>query len=128
MCNLTKEFKLCSCDGDKLSSDEIGWILRRKNESKEIEKIMGKPAIYRLTTKEQETKTAIAKELNTKNCFDFDYTPQEDDFLKIRLETPKGQWYAFRFLKGAWTEDTSTNFDHWRLQLDPFGDGKIIIQ
>lgn len=125
MCDLTKEFKLCSCDGANLSPSEIGWILRRKNEQKEIRLIQGKPAIQKLSENETQLKTAITQQLNERNCFDFEYTPQTDDFLTIKTTEPQTIWFAFRYQQGEWKEDDSTEFSHWRMQLEAYQEGKI---
>jgi len=31
MCDLTQEFKLCSCDAEQLPIEKIDWILHRYN-------------------------------------------------------------------------------------------------
>lgn len=123
MCDLTKEFKLCSCDGDKLAANEIGWILYRRNVDKTVDIIRGKPFIYQLSSKEENIKTLVGQQLNSKNCFDFEYKPKEDDFLKIRIKKGKTQWYAFRFLGATWHEDKSISFDSWRQQLEKLKEG-----
>lgn len=125
MCDLTKEFILCSCGGEQLPADKIGWILQRRNSQMEIEYVKGDPAQNILTSGEKHTKTTIAQRLNSSNCFDFEYTPKEDDFLQIRTGTGKFNWYAFRFVKGKWQEDSSTSFDDWRMQMEEFEKGKI---
>lgn len=124
MCDLSKGFKLCSCDGDKLSTKEIGWILRRKNENKEVQHIKGKPFIPIMSLDEKQLKTAVVQALNEQNCFDFEYQPQEDDFLKIKTKR-ENIWFAFRYKKGRWQEDDSTKFNSWRQQLEQYKTGII---
>jgi hypothetical protein len=126
MCDLSKGFKLCSCDGDKLSPEEIGWILKRRDKDKKISRIMGKPFIYRMNLSEQELKTQTAQQLNERNCFDFEYAPQEDDFLRIK-GGDNNFWMAFRYQKGLWNEDTSTSFSGWRQQLGNHKEGIIEV-
>lgn len=120
-----KNFALCSCNGEKLPFEAIGWILQRKNPQKEIEYVKGEPAQNILTSSEKNTKMEIAQKLNASNCFDFEYQPQEDDFLQIRTGQGKFTWYAYRFVKGKWQEDNSTSFDAWRMELEDYEQGKI---
>lgn len=124
MCDLSQGFKLCSCDGDQLSPDEIGWVLKRRDRNKKIIKIMGKPFIYQMNLNERQIKTNTAQELNARNCFDFEYIPQEDDFLQIK-GGDNNFWMAFRYQKGHWQEDTSTKFNTWRQQLEKYKEGII---
>lgn len=122
MCDLSQGFKLCSCDGDKLSPNEIGWVLKRRNPDKQFDRIMGKPFIYQMNLSEQQLKSNTAKQLNDRNCFDFDYQAQEDDFLTIKAGKDNF-WMAFRYQKGLWQEDDSTKFNTWRQQLEQFNEG-----
>lgn len=124
MCDLSNGFKLCSCDGDQLKPEEIGWTLRRKDENKEIQNIRGKPFVPKFDLDEQQLKTTVAQALNERNCFDFEYQPQEDDFLSIRTKR-ENIWFAFRYKKGRWQEDNSTKFNSWRQQLEQYKVGIV---
>ncbi|WMX13849.1 MULTISPECIES: hypothetical protein [unclassified Aureispira] len=124
MCNLNQGFKLCSCDSDQLTPDEIGWILERKNAVKQASSLRGKPFIYKMNQSEQALKSEVVQQLNQRNCFDFDYQPQEDDFLRIR-GNKKSFWMAFRYQQGRWEEDESTKFNRWRQQLENYNKGII---
>jgi hypothetical protein len=124
MCDLSQGFKLCSCDGDKLAASEIGWILKRRDKHKEVSSIRGKPFIYRMNLSEKQIKSETVQQLNQRNCFDFEYQAQEDDFLQIK--TGKNDfWMAFRYQKGLWLEDDSTKFDTWRQQLETHEEGVV---
>lgn len=124
MCNLSKGFKLCSCDGDKLAASEIGWVLKRRDNNKEISSIRGKPFIYQMNLSEKQLKAHTVQQLNERNCFDFEYQPQEDDFLTIKAGE-NNFWMAFRYQKGLWQEDESTKFNTWRQQLDHYKKGIV---
>jgi hypothetical protein len=124
MCDLSQGFKLCSCDGDKLAASEIGWILKRRDQHKKVSSIRGKPFIYRMNLSEKQIKSETVQQLNQRNCFDFEYQAQEDDFLKIK--TGKNDfWMAFRYQKGLWLADDSTKFDTWRQQLETHEEGVV---
>lgn len=124
MCDLSQGFKLCSCEGDQLAAPEIGWVLRRRDEHKKISSIRGKPFIYQMKLSEKQLKSSTLQELNKRNCFDFDYQAQEDDFLKIKAGE-NNFWMAFRYQKGLWQEDDSTQFNTWRQQLKFHKEGII---
>lgn len=124
MCDLSQGFKLCSCDGDKLTNQEIGWVLQRRDPRKKICRIMGKPFVYQMNTSEKQLKSKTLQALNQRNCFDFDYQPQEDDFLKIK-SSAYDLWMAFRYQKGLWQADSSTKFNAWRQQLEKHQKGSI---
>ncbi|MCP4437711.1 MAG: hypothetical protein GY810_02100 [Aureispira sp.] len=123
MCDLTKGFKLCSCDGEQLKQEDIGWVLQRLDASKEIAYRIGSVAIHHLDEKEETLRNNIEEQLNTQNCFDFNFQPKQDDRLQIKYSAH--QWFAYRYKEGQWQIDTSTSFDGWRSQLEPFKDGKL---
>ena len=125
MCDFNNDFKLCTCSGEKLKEDEIGWYLQRKNKKLPIQYRRGRVAIPRFSNEEQSIKETILKQLQAGNCFDFDYQAQEDDFLKIKLDADNFLWGAFRFVDGCWTDDNSTSLDGWRSQLVDYDKGKI---
>ena len=121
MC-LGDEFKLCSCDADKLSEDEIGWVLERidqtivrpRNEKK------GKCRAPPSSTAQQ---LSVVEELNSRNCFDFELCSDASYLLKVRLPD-SNTWHRFtRFPSsspdgaGVWQHDRSTGFAGWRAQL-----------
>ncbi|CAA6809794.1 MAG: Unknown protein [uncultured Aureispira sp.] len=124
MCTLSQGFKLCSCDGDKLATTEIGWILKRRDQHKKISAIKGKPFVYQMNTSEKQLKAETVQALNQRNCFDFDYQPKEDDFLQIKTGE-NNLWLAFRYQKGLWKADSSTKFSSWRQQLEMQEEGFV---
>ena len=84
----------------------------------------------RYSGKETEVKNQVLAELNQRNCFDFNFTPQKDDFLKLRVSmgidgpaSPK--WFHFRFQMGKWYEDKTSSLARWKTQLEPYKDGII---
>lgn len=123
MCDLSKEFKLCSCDETQLKDIEIGWKLSRLNSEKPLVHRRGRAALVHYTDSEANLRTKIEADLNNKNCFDFDFQAQEDDRLSIKYQEHK--WFAYRFRKGTWRQDNSTSLEAWRSQLEPYQDGKL---
>jgi len=124
MCDLSQGFKLCSCDADKLATSEIGWVLKRRDQHKNVPTIKGKPFVYQMNLNEKQLKANTVQQLNQRNCFDFDYKPQEDDFLNIKAGE-NNFWMTFRYQNGRWHEDTSTKFSSWRQQLGRLQEGII---
>lgn len=122
-----KEFILCSCNGENLPQDQIGWTLERRDANRPLQMIMGMPAMVFFNSQEENTKNIILNLLNSKNCFDFEYKPKEDDFLQIRTGNGQFKWFSYRFVEGKWTNDNSTSFDTWRTQLFKFEKGKTSI-
>lgn len=125
MCEFNHPLKLCTCDAEQLEYHEIDWLLRRKEKGEQGPKILGKAFIPQLSEKELKTRAQLLDLLNSNNCFDFEYQPQTDDFLRIRTGKKPDNWLAFRYQNKAWQIDESTKFATWRQQLGPFLEGKI---
>jgi hypothetical protein len=125
MCDLSKDFKLCTCIDDNVSQDEIDWTLMRKNKKLQIQHKRGRAAIPKFSAKENFLKKDILTLLNKENAFDFDYKGEEDDFLRLRIDKANNRWVAFRFVAGGWTNDTSTSLSSWRSQLVALDKGKL---
>lgn len=125
MCDLKGDFKLCSCDGDKLPIEKVDWILERKNHEIPARFLKGSAARNFIDGHKKHIQSLIATELNKRNCFDFKYSPNKDDLLKIKQrEIGPIRWYNFRFINGQWTKDNSTAFDAWRSQHEYYKNGK----
>jgi len=125
MCLLTDTFKLCSCDATQLSPDEIGWILKRVNPNKKINRIMGKPAFRTIPQGISNIQAHIVEQLNQRNCFDFDYTPNTNDRLSIRTQTDTITWVHFHYQSSKWKIDESTKFSTWRQKSESYKKGHI---
>ena len=66
------EFRLCSCDAEALSEDEIGWILRVRDGALEPGRAKGKLAAPPPLSKDDVmSKDHVLRELNARNVFDF---------------------------------------------------------
>ena len=128
MCEVTKHLKLCSCLTDEKSETihnknsrryknylkqanprNIVWTLH-KYEGKQYLGMDGMliPPADKLD--EMFTAEYVKNELNKRNCFDFDYSPKEGDYLELRLnQTDKEarrkefKFLPFIFSNGQWT-------------------------
>lgn len=123
MCDLTNGLRLCSCNAEQLPNEAIDWILQRKDKSLTPRNLRGKAAVPKFSEQELSQKEQILNLLNNNNCFDFDYQPQEGDFLRLRLNSDK--WAAFRFQNQVWKNDRSTVLDGWRSQMVDLDQGKF---
>lgn len=101
MCNVIKGFKLCTCEPEKLKEATLTWELERYvsvNKSGIMGKIAAPAQDFLSMSKE-----LIENELNMKQCFDFDYQPQEKDALYLNN---KGTGYcSFVYTNGKWKSD-----------------------
>jgi hypothetical protein len=67
------------------------------------------------------TAESILKELNTRNCFDFSYEPNDGDSLGI-VENGVGKFISFIFESGKWTIGSPNPFIH---QVITFNSGSV---
>lgn len=90
MCVPADSFILCSCDEESLESAEIYWELSRSNEGAvPPDSSLGVVGSF-LPPEEMLTfdrtlplRLDIERELNLRNCFDFEYRPYPGDTLTI---------------------------------------------
>ena len=122
MCDLNEGFKLCSCDEEKLSVQEIDWVLKRLNPAILAQHRKGRAAIPQYSANEQICLEKVIAELNTRNCFDFDFEPAKNDRLSLKIAE---KWYHVKFSGRSWQEDKSTSLSAWRTQLEKYKEGKI---
>jgi len=102
MCKISNEIKFCTCTNKNYYELENAWIIfRRKKERFKIGQTVFNE--NELKMQEIEIKT-IEDNLNSKKMFDFDYIPEEDDKLKIKL-TYKNKYseYDFKYLNNKWS-------------------------
>ena len=81
MCNNLKEYKLCTC-ADNIDKTKPYWILCKAipNNSELLHDVVGELFIK---PDFEITKQKLLLDLNSKNIFDFNYQPLENDILKI---------------------------------------------
>ena len=82
MCDVNGPFKLCTCS-TKVDRRKPHWILHRHIQSREKLEMMGEfstPDPYTVISER-----SLQRRLNSVNVFDFDYEPEEGDFLELFL-------------------------------------------
>jgi hypothetical protein len=134
MCDFENGFILCKCNDPKAvvhnkksrrnklnPSSEYTWRLNRyvgKSQGMEIGR-------YSLPDKDLEhglTSSFVLNELNSRNCFDFVYRPNEGDNLEL-VHAHSQTRIEFIFQNGKWMEDHYSPFDH---VLEKIEQGKIM--
>ena len=98
MCDLNGKFILCSCSEVDLS--EPHWKLSRNvsNDGEDIHIDIGMMRPLNLIDKIERRK--LLRRLNSRNVFDFEYHPKENDVLELNQSEDDG--YKLTFLKGKW--------------------------
>ncbi|OJJ17901.1 hypothetical protein BKI52_29010 [marine bacterium AO1-C] len=127
MCNIQDGFKLCTCD-EKLATSDIGWVLKRTNADLPLHHRKGRAVMPRYNQQEKDLQALILENLNQYNCFDFDYTPHENDYVRIRAKASnrtESQWFAYRFQRNRWVVDQSDSLAAWKTQLEAYKNGII---
>lgn len=139
MCSTINHLQLCSCSGENVTQEKLYeeargsngkiliWALHKYLGRKES-RIMGKiiPAITQLN--ETITLEFVLEELNTRNCFDFEYTPQPNDKLTISTYIDNNYNYmTVLFKKEKWVLGTHPAFTS-RLELINYGKAITVKQ
>ncbi len=107
MCKISKEIKLCSCATNLESIDNM-WVLKTNLARPQI--LFGEYYHLGLSRKKQDVKNRelLLDKLNSKNLFDFEYTPCENDQLEITIcvDEGGGKFLKFKFYysDGRWTD------------------------
>lgn len=100
MCDIKEGFKLCTCS-TAINRAEPHWKLYRFGQEYENFMVMGS---FRFRLKEQNIHWLIHTELNNKNCFDFDYQPQNQDVL-ICVVDKHAFYFVFDGKDQCWNSD-----------------------
>ena len=84
MCEVFQEYELCTCS-DKIDKSKPYWILNKGIPKKDER---GLSILGTLIYTEEEilreiTEDRLLFDINSKNIFDFDYHPSENDVLKL---------------------------------------------
>lgn len=102
MCKISEDIKLCSCGSkEEVYKAANRWeILRRKASHYRIGQVIINDNRSILGKKEMQN---LLDKLNSGGLFDFDYNPQPDDKLKIKLsDNGQSSEYDFLFSGGKW--------------------------
>jgi hypothetical protein len=105
MCDVNGPFKLCTC-GSKVNKLKPYWILHRYLQSKEEYQLLGQ--FYLPNPYNKISNRSLKRRLNSVNVFDFEYDPQEGDYLELfispykeaeEIEFPD---FELEFINGKW--------------------------
>ena len=129
MCDIKDGFRLCSCD-DQLAEKDISWVLKRNNPELPLHYRKGRAVMPRYSNEEKNLQVLILENLNNSNCFDFEYSPQVNDFVRIRGkagEALQEQWYGYRYTDNQWAIDNTDSLAGWKTQLEDYKGGRISV-
>lgn len=140
MCKIGKNIKLCSClpNGDikaivhnkksrkhKIDRDQHTWALERYIGDSEY--FMDGMLIFpSKMLVENLTEEFMLKELNSRNCFDFEYLPIEG--VNLKIYNPKkyiNEYLSFIFRNGSWIAES---YDGFRDKTEKINYGKLIFE
>ncbi|WP_196889352.1 hypothetical protein [Aureivirga sp. CE67] len=128
MCKISEHLKFCTCN-EKINLKENYWELKRRAKGFILGQLIHYPDDFDINKK---TILKITDNLNSKNLFDFDYKPEEED--KLKLSFNKGEKESiihFLFKNGKWERfyesGLNNSFDYLedRDLYFPFISGKI---
>ncbi len=128
MCDFSNGFILCKCNDpgtvvhnkrsrknrDQPQAIEYKWALYRSEALMEEE--LGRYLLPESDIGKGLTAERVLNALNSRNCFDFDYTPGEGHNLVI--SDPELRRMEFIFRNGEWVEDHYSPFDYDCVKID----------
>lgn len=127
MCTPSSQLILCPCINESSARPAKGiyqWKLDRYLGSRESP-IMGSIVAPSSDLGSGITVANMIRELNSRNCFDFEYSPKEKDSLHISTERTDGnyQYFTLLYTNGLWAEGSHPGFG--KTVLENLGKGKI---
>ncbi len=145
MCEISEQLKFCTCieesDLEKINildrldkfqanqlfnnEDPFYWILY-EYKGKIDSGCMGIMFMPGSLLKNQLTEDFVLDELNNRQCFDFEYTPLEGDYLKVCHEKNQytTEYLSFIYRNNKWQADFYNIFDSI-LEPKNYGDLKV---
>ena len=116
MCEVFQEYKLCTCS-DKIDKKKPYWVLNKgvpKKDERETS-ILGTLIYSEDLILKEITEERLLQDLNSKNIFDFDYRPSENDILKL--------------FDGKFNYHFNHSNNEWRIfDKSPFSDEKHLFK
>ena len=116
MCEVFQEYKLCTCS-DKIDKSKPYWVLNKgipKRDGRGFS-ILGTLIYSEEEILREITEDRLLLDLNSKNIFDFDYRPTENDILKL--------------FDGKFNYHFIYSNDKWRIfDKSPFSDEKHLFK
>ncbi|MFT3794901.1 hypothetical protein [Flavobacterium sp.] len=125
MCQNGQHFKLCTCHGKPLTSDDYRWTLKRYV-GQTLSTMDGMLIEPDFELSPELTEAYFTAELNQRQCFDFDYIPSEGD--NLYLYNPRSKSYrflSFIFRSGQWVWGSYNAFVD---ETEDFNEGKISFE
>lgn len=101
MCKISNKIKFCTCTDHNYFELQNSWIIFRRKTGWFV---IGQTVYNESELQLQEIEIRIIENnLNSKKMFDFEYIPEEDDMLKIKL-TYNNQCseYDFKYSNNQW--------------------------
>lgn len=101
MCEISNEIKFCTCKSESYEELKNAWtIFRRKKGWLRVGQTVFNENDLKI---DQIEIKSLEHKLNSQDLFDFEYSPIEEDKLKIKL-TYKGKCseYDFKYLNNTW--------------------------
>ncbi|MBF7091290.1 hypothetical protein IUY40_07040 [Flavobacterium sp. ALJ2] len=138
MCDTGKEIKLCTCVPNGINSivhnkksrkfkklrNEFTWTLKKYVGDSDF--TMDGMIIFPLDALSEDlTNKKMLVALNSKNCFDFDYIPNEGDNLRIDTPHTNQKFLSFIYRKGEWVPDF---YDGFRDKTEKINYGKVTFE
>ena len=114
MCTISTKMIFCSCEEESDKEAKKGqytWVLTRYvGRSKSIR--LGKILKSSKDLGNAITIERVLKEMNSRHCFDFDYTPQENDCLDISNghDRPDYKYLSVVYRTGKWIAGSNGTF------------------
>jgi hypothetical protein len=114
MCQTITDFTLCSCADKKTTNpSEYFWYILRYIQTNDTHE-MGRVISPKESLDHGLNQEMVLIKLNQKNCFDFEYEPQEKDCLHLAQgKKYSGDYMAFTYRNGEWVNGK---------EYDPFSD------
>ena len=128
MCQNVPKLTFCSCDTklklfERRPPNEYTWHLTKYLGQRTYQdgerRIIGKIQMPKKQLSKKISLDVVLKELNSRNCFDFDYTPQEMDCLNI---SGNGGYFRVRFVDNQWE---SGSYPVFSSDIETIDTGKI---
>lgn len=134
MCDFNSEIIFCTCENkSNLSETKLFWTLIRVNEKKNedwMDMTIGR-CLSTAESIEDINDKLIESKLNKNNCFDFNYHPNEKDYLMITNEKIKGKNYShqnpylcFMYSDNKWEIKHFLDLD---IEIEKIRSGKLKI-
>ncbi len=118
MCELTRKLRLCTC-GEIIDADS-NWTIKKFTGQDWMDIETGRCLLPDYSKKELLNAQSIQDQLNSSNCFDFDYTPDDKDVLNIKLKYKNYTLkYEFEYQSTKWVFVNSIS-DHLNKDLEIF--------